>query len=387
MTKLIYDNIHGYIEIDSIAKKIIDTPEFQRLRYIHQTGVLFLVFPTANHSRFEHSIGVYHLAKQMISNIKNKQPELNITNKLVLLVSLAGLCHDLGHLIYSHLFDDLFLKKLPNYKDLGKNVEHEERSKLLVKHIVNKYKINLTDNDLKVIIDLIDPKSNNYNEWKEEYKVGKWIFQIVSNPINSIDVDKFDYIDRDNKAVGLKLNFEYGRLLKQAKVIEDNIHYPIQVKDDIYHLFFVRYRLHKQIYNHKTVKALEILLVEALFELEKTNKISDYINHPEKMIRLTDMYLHFCDNKNVLKILNKIELRQVPKLVEEIISSSPKNSKSKKLEDEIIIKSRVGYCKDMNPLKNIKFYSIKENTTIDFENFSLLINNKFQEFFYRKYKL
>ena len=53
MTKLIYDNIHGYIEIDSIAKKIIDTPEFQRLRYIHQTGVLFLVFPTANHSRFE----------------------------------------------------------------------------------------------------------------------------------------------------------------------------------------------------------------------------------------------------------------------------------------------------------------------------------------------
>ena len=98
------------------------------------------------------------------------------------------------------------------------------------------------------------------------------------------------------------------------------------------------------------------------------------------MIRLTDMYLHFCDNKNVLKILNKIELRQVPKLVEEIISSSPKNSKNEKLEDEIIIKSRVGYCKDMNPLKNIKFYSIKENTTIDFENFSLLINNKFQIF-------
>ena len=67
---IIYDNIHGYINIDSIACSIINTPIFQRLRNIHQTGILYLVYPTSNHSRFEHSIGTYHLAKKMITNIK-----------------------------------------------------------------------------------------------------------------------------------------------------------------------------------------------------------------------------------------------------------------------------------------------------------------------------
>ena len=60
---ILYDNIHGYIDIDEIASSIIDTPIFQRLRNIHQTGVLYLVFPSACHSRFEHSIGTYHLSK------------------------------------------------------------------------------------------------------------------------------------------------------------------------------------------------------------------------------------------------------------------------------------------------------------------------------------
>jgi HD superfamily phosphohydrolase len=79
---IIYDNIHGYINIDNIASSIIDTSIFQRLRNIHQTGVLYLVFPTATHTRFEHSIGTYHLAKKLITNISNNQPELNITEEI-----------------------------------------------------------------------------------------------------------------------------------------------------------------------------------------------------------------------------------------------------------------------------------------------------------------
>jgi HD superfamily phosphohydrolase len=114
----IHDNIHGYIDLDPIATAIVDTDVFQRLRNIHQTGVLYLVFPTATHSRFEHSIGTYHLAKQMISQIASKQPELKITDEIITLVSLAGLCHDMGHLLFSHLFDDSFLEMIPDYENL-----------------------------------------------------------------------------------------------------------------------------------------------------------------------------------------------------------------------------------------------------------------------------
>ncbi len=394
---LIYDNIHGYISIDPIARQIIDTPEFQRLRRIHQTGALFLVFPTANHCRFEHSVGTYNLAKKFIINLKIKQPELQITDQLVLLVSLAGLCHDLGHMFYSHLFDDLFLKKLENYSDLGENVHHENRSKLLLRHIIKKYNIELNNDDISVICDLIDPYNSNYDNWKEEFKVGKWIFQIVSNPINNIDVDKFDYIDRDNRATGLKLNFEYGRLISQARVFNKNdIHYPKQVKDDIFHMFFVRYRLHRQIYNHKTVKAIELLLVKALNELEKTDKISTYINDPEKMIKLTDCYLHYSNNNNVNNLINLIDTRNQPSLIFENISLKQFEFDFKKLKnlpfskDSIeIIKFKVGYTsgKDQNPLKNIKFYETKSNKVINAEsfNYSLLINNNHQEYFYRIY--
>ena len=73
---LIFDNIHGYIEISDLAKQFIDTTEFQRLRHIHQTGALSFVFPTAVHKRFEHSIGTYHLTGQMMSNLNKKQPNV-----------------------------------------------------------------------------------------------------------------------------------------------------------------------------------------------------------------------------------------------------------------------------------------------------------------------
>jgi HD superfamily phosphohydrolase len=194
---IIYDNIHGYIKLDPVASAIVDTPVFQRLRNIHQTGILYLVFPTATHSRFEHSIGTYHLATKMISNIAKIQPELKITEEIIQLVGIAGLCHDLGHLLFSHLFDDHFLEKLPNIKEIENktsNTIHENRSGFLLEYLVNKYLIPLNKDQLKVIGDLINPKNAEYSKWKNKYQVGKWIFQIISNPINSIDVDKFDYL-------------------------------------------------------------------------------------------------------------------------------------------------------------------------------------------------
>jgi HD superfamily phosphohydrolase len=392
---LIYDNIHAYIEIDSLAKSIIDTTEFQRLRRIHQGGVLHYVFPTANHSRFEHSIGTYYLAKKFINNLKEKQPELNITKEIVNIVSIAGLCHDIGHLMYSHLFDDLFLPMLPNFKELGDLVTHEMRSISILKHVVKKYNIKITTDELLVIGDLIHPKNNTYDNWLDEFKVGKWIFQIISNPVNNVDVDKFDYINRDNRAIGLKLDVDFSRLIMQARVINNEIYYPIQAKESLYHLFFIRYQLHRRIYSHKTVKAVEILISQVLFELEKTDKISEKLKDIDSMMELVDCYIFNNKSEEVVKLITQVETRKLPSLVFEKISLE-----EFKFPEEVfkpfnkdsyeIMYYKVGYTsgKNPNPLSKINFYTPKNNEIIPditIQNFSLLTNDNHQEYVCRVY--
>jgi HD superfamily phosphohydrolase len=392
---LIFDNIHSYIEVDPIARQIIDTEEFQRLRRIHQGGVLYYVFPTANHSRFEHSIGTYHLAKKFINNLRDKQPELNITDNIVKIVSVAGLCHDLGHLMYSHLIDDLFLPMLPNYKDLGDLAVHEIRSIVILKKLIKKNNIPISDEELKVIGDLINPKTSNYEKWSKEFQVGKWIFEIISNPRNNVDVDKFDYINRDNRAIGLKLDVDFSRLIMQARVINDEICYPIQAKENLYHLFFIRYQLHRRIYSHKTVKSIEILFCKLLFELEKTDRISEKIKDVDGMIELVDSFIYNSKNKVVKQIINQVETRKLPSLVfehislnkfklsEEVFSKFPKDSYQ-------VMYYKVGYTsgKNPNPLSKISFYRPKNNEIIPditIQNFSLLTNDNHQEFVCRVY--
>ena len=398
---ILYDNIHGYIDIDPIATSIIDTPIFQRLRSIHQTGVLYLVYPTANHSRFEHSIGTYHLAKKMIMSIASKQPELNITNDLIQLVSIAGLCHDLGHMLFSHLFDDYFLPKLPNYQDLCSktaNVHHENRSIVLLNYMVDRYKIPLSKHQLKVIADLINPKTAEYSKWKPQYMVGKWIFQIISNPLNSIDVDKFDYLTRDTKAVGLKIGFDYSRIINDARVIthngKQNICYSAQCNEDIYHMFFLRYRLHRQIYNNTTIKAIEILILKLLFEIEKTHSISDYILEPETMLKLIDSMIYNIELLDINKVLEQLATRKLPQMVFQDISLNPIDFDINRLcnfdkSSYEIIQFKVGYVGGKsNPLNKITFYDLNTGLVISenkVRDFSLLINQKHQECFYRIY--
>lgn len=398
---IIYDNIHGYIKLDPVASAIVDTPIFQRLRNIHQTGIMYLVFPTANHSRFEHSIGTYHLATQMISNIAKTQPELKITEEIIQLVGIAGLCHDLGHLLFSHLFDDHFIDKLINFKELAEktpNVIHENRSKFLLGYLVNKYSIELNKDQLKVVGDLINPKEAEYSKWKSKYQLGKWIFQIISNPVNSIDVDKFDYLTRDTQAVGLKFGFDYSRLILDAKVIDNKICYSTQCSEDIYHMFFIRYRLHRQIYNHKAVKAIEILLVKLLFELEKEFKISQYLFEPEKMMLLIDSYIWHLPttNSTINQIIQDINQRKLPKKVYQSITLNPTEFPIEKLEEKFgsgkfhTVKFKVGYVggKSSNPLNHITFYNSKTGQIImenKVKSFSLLINQKHQEYFLQIY--
>jgi HD superfamily phosphohydrolase len=126
--------IHDTMRFSPKAIAIIDTPHFQRLRELRQLGLTSFIFPTANHTRFEHSLGVYHLAEMWSRRLQQQtcRDSYRITEEDVECISLAGLCHDLGHGPFSHAFDHELLRRL----DITTFV-HEEMSCKILRDIVD----------------------------------------------------------------------------------------------------------------------------------------------------------------------------------------------------------------------------------------------------------
>ena len=115
-SKIIMDPIHGLMQLDGLFAEIVDTPQFQRLRDLKQLGSAYFIFPGASHNRFEHSLGVAQLSKIWANKFRTDQPELGCTERQVDLVGLAGLCHDLGHGPFSHVFDNEFIPAVSHFK-------------------------------------------------------------------------------------------------------------------------------------------------------------------------------------------------------------------------------------------------------------------------------
>ena len=176
MSKEIFDPIHEFISITPLMQTIIDTPEMQRLRDLKQLGATYFVYPSATHSRFAHSLGVSYLAGKMMQTLQKNQPELEITDRDIEITRIAGLIHDIGHGPFSHLYDEHVRK----YDE----AEHEERGCKLFHSMVHKYKIALTDIEVKQIVNMVNPHGES------KYY---WAYQIVANKVCQIDVDKLDY--------------------------------------------------------------------------------------------------------------------------------------------------------------------------------------------------
>ena len=257
-----HDAVHGVIVLHPVCLAIIDTIEFQRLRKLKQLGNASLVFHSATHTRFEHSLGVAYLARSLVRVLADAQPELLITPLEMLCVEMAGLLHDIGHGIMSHMFDSIFIPQVTSeewsHEDAAVPMIRAIRdNNPTVQQLFDKYDIGQPE--LDYVAQLID------GEFKGDRA---FLADIVSNRRNGNDVDKWDYIQRDAKMLGVSIPFKHERLLHFARVITvdgyTTIAYPEKLRLDVHALFVARTMLHEMAYKHRVTRAIDHMTVDAL---------------------------------------------------------------------------------------------------------------------------
>lgn len=361
MSKKINCPLYGFISITPRMRSIIDTPEFKRLHNLRQLGLTYLIYPSANHTRFEHSLGVSHLAKVLTTSLQKNQPELGITDNEIELIQIAGLIHDIGHGPFSHLYDHEF----------SPGCHHEKRGQVLFCEMVSKYNLSFTSDEINFIIDCIDPPK----ELERNFK-----YQIVSNKICSIDVDKIDYIQRDNYHLGFGLNEKYLRLIHDCRVVQFNgclvLGWPNKLEDEVLSLFASRYRLHKKVYNHHTVKSAEYSLI---------NLLKKILEFDVPWNSLTDNIITMPINDEVIQMKEEFDKREFPKLLHEDVlyeeSMGNIGAIMEKSYKQFIEKMRIKKCKlyfqkikigfgFKNVLKNVVYFKGIDYTGYNVEKYN-----------------
>jgi len=298
--KTFNDCVWGHIYLDGMVCDVIDTPAFQRLRDLKQLGCAYLIFPGASHNRFEHSLGTCHLANETFDLIAQTQRhELGLERGDRNVVSLAGLCHDLGHGPFSHVFDHEFLPRAlgSHYESCGWS--HEKMSGDLLEHLVDEGSIDLdggiaaAGDTLRRVRSLITASCRDRPSSLEAANQKGFLQDIVANGRNSVDVDKYDYINRDSRSCGLTPSCDVKRLMRFMKVIGDEICFKASEVHGLYELFHSRASLHQRVYTHKKGKAVEYMLVDILVEADMAlgRAISNSISDPAAFMQMDDTIL------------------------------------------------------------------------------------------------
>lgn len=409
--KVINDPVHGHMYFPGIVVDAIDTPQVQRLRELKQLGTSYYVFPGASHNRFEHSLGTAHLATNMFDALRTRaQSHLRdaLTGSDRVAVQLAGLCHDLGHGPFSHVFDNEFLPRRVAGWHAGDEPpwNHEAMGADMFRWMVDDNGMDLDKGVIDRVCDLIT--SSNV----ESATPGtKFLWDIVANKRNSIDVDKFEYLLRDQHSTGVKGNVDVGRLMSFMKVIDDQICFKASEVYNVYDLFHTRANMHQKVYTHKKAKAIEYMIVDALVEADVAwdSEISKSIWDVNEFIRLDDTILKRIEwskesklqkGRDLVRRIRRRELYQyvndfaVPE--QDIIGFKPvtevditscqgdNNIPGGLRPDDIMVQNvKIDYSmKNKNPVDSVKFFQDYGDTHsfhIDKSKVSLLLPNSFIE--------
>ena len=268
----IRDPVHGYIYVNELECKIIDSPIFQRLRGIRQLASAYLTYPGAHHTRFEHCIGAMYLAKRASIHLKSR----NIIDEDNLELSVAALLHDIGHGPFSHLFEEILHEKGITHENITDRIIRETE----IADILTAYGI-----DTKKFSKLCLGTSKNHPRFMNDIIAG------------FLSVDSMDYLLRDSYFSGV----EYGkvdvhRIIDAYEVTGKKLAIN---KDSLYaleSLMLARYEMFRAVYFHKSVRASAIMIIRAM-------SLSDEILHFTDLSNLNS-FLELTDDRTLFRISN-----------------------------------------------------------------------------------
>ncbi len=229
--KTIKDSVHDHIQVVGVANELLDTHAVQRLRHITQLGTARLVYPSANHTRFEHSLGVYHLACEALDN-------LGIEGVQAERVRAAALLHDIGHSPFSHTIEELIYRRTGKY--------HDDVKDLLTDSEVGDI---LRENDLDpdTIAGLI----------AGEGELG----QVVSG---ELDVDRMDYLVRDAHHTGVPYGtIDHERLTHELAFLDGKLVLAEGNVQTAESLLVARALMNPTVYNHHVTRISKSMLQRA----------------------------------------------------------------------------------------------------------------------------
>ena len=247
--KVFRDPIYGYVEVEhELIWLLIQTAELQRLRRIHQLGGVYVVYHTAEHSRFSHSLGVYEVARRILDEVDDIKFTLSKEEKIITLC--AALLHDIGHGPYSHAFEMVFNTKHEEY-----SIDIILDSRTEVNQILEKYQKGFAKKVANVI------SKECYNEKKCHEKCHHYIMNSIIS--SQLDADRLDYLQRDAYNSGATYGeIDLERIIRSFLVVNNRIAFKYTSMHAIEDYLMSRYHMYWQVYFHPVGISYELILIK-----------------------------------------------------------------------------------------------------------------------------
>lgn len=291
----IKDPVHGYIYITENEKEIVDSYPVQRLRRLRQLAGAEYVYPGANHTRFEHSLGVMFLAGKAVESPNISQ---FVCEEEVNIVKIAALLHDVGHGPFSHVFEHLLIKYLDK--------THEDITSWLIEK-----------SELRDVLEDVGYKSGAVRK----LAIGKlfepkkaFLDQIISS---AIDVDKQDFIVRDTYHTGAEYGYiDIFRLIYALDVLGENLAVDLGALSALESFIIARIESFKSIYFHRVGRAAQIMLAIAMEKANEELGLTDF-KTPEEYLAMDDysVWTTLRSCKISSQIIKNLERRKMIKCV------------------------------------------------------------------------